>query len=469
MAEDLKNYMKKRKYRMTKVAKALIIQLIICSIGIICGFTWEIHNENAKWDSLYYPGVQIETLDLSGRTKDEGKRLLKSEYLDKLNDYSINIKGPNKVFVLEYHRLIESIDIDKAVDEAFNVGKNLDFRSKHFLLKQGVSDDFKLDIVLDEDYLKEFIADIEAEVKKEPINATIEKSPNGIINIINDVKGLKIQKEELEEYIKEIVSKKPFQASEIELPIEEIVAPITSDMLFTIDTKIASHSTSFTSSPIGRTRNVELAAKAIDNKIIAPNEIFSFNSIVGERTKEKGYMIASVLEDGNYKSGLGGGICQVSSTLYNVVLKSGITPIERRNHSLPAAYVDLGLDATVSWGTIDFKFENTLGYPIFIESYTKNKVLYINFYSCSDLTKREYIIRSDVYDKVPPKIQIIEDDNLQIGETEVVRKGSDGYWVKTVRNTYEDGELIDSEIISDDYYSPVNGIIKKGTRIGEEE
>ena len=461
--------MGKTKYRMTKVAKALIIQLIICSIGIICGFTWEIHNENAKWDSLYYPGVQIANLDLSGRTKDEGERLLKSEYLDRLNDYSINIKGSDKVFVLEYSDLIKSIDIDKALDKAFEAGKSLDFRSKFLLLKQGILDDFKIEITLNKDYLKEFIADIETEVKKEPINAAIEKSPDGIIHIINDVKGLKVQKDKLEEYIRDAVSKKPFQICDIELPVEEIIAPITSDMLSTIDTKIASHSTCFVSSPIGRSRNVELAAKAIDNKIIAPNEVFSFNDIVGERTKEKGYMVAPVLEDGDYKSGLGGGICQVSSTLYNVVLKSGINPIERKNHSLPAAYVDLGLDATVSWGTIDFKFKNTLDYPIFIESYTKNKVLYINFYSNSDLTKREYIIRSDVYDKIPPKVQIIEDDNLQISETEVVREGFDGYWVKTVRNTYEDGELIDSEIISDDYYLPVNGIIKKGTRIDEEE
>ena len=173
-------------------------------------------------------------------------------------------------------------------------------------------------------------------------------------------------------------------------------------------------------------------------------------------------MVAPVLQSVDYKSGVGGGICQVSSTLYNTVLKSGISPIERKNHNLPISYVELGLDATVYWNSIDFKFENTLDYPIYIESYTKNKELYVNFYSNSALKNKEYILKTDVYDIVPAKVQIIDDESLASDESIIVQKGSDGYWVMVIRNTYENGKLIDSEIISDDYYESVDRIIRKG-------
>ena len=111
------------KYRITKVAKALIIQLIICSIGIICGFTWEIYDENARWDKLFYPGIKIANIDLSGKTKNDGKKQLKSELINKLNDYKLDIKVANFVFVLDCSKLIKSFDIDTIIDEAFNTGK----------------------------------------------------------------------------------------------------------------------------------------------------------------------------------------------------------------------------------------------------------------------------------------------------------------------------------------------------------
>lgn len=450
------------KYRITKVAKALIIQLIICSIGIICGFTWEIYDENARWDKLFYPGIKIANIDLSGKTKNDGKKQLKSELIDKLNDYKLDIKVANFVFVLDCSKLIKSFDIDTIIDEAFNTGKNMDFRSKYNIIKQGIIDNFNLYIVYDEEYLQKFILDIQNKVNKEPVNAAIEISSEGTIRIIDEVKGLKLKNKELEFQIKDMINKRCFENTVIDASTEEIPAAISADMLSLIDTKIASTSTGFASSLAERANNINLAAKAINGIILKPNEIFSFNEIVGESTKENGYMVAPVLQSVDYKSGVGGGICQVSSTLYNTVLKSGISPIERKNHNLPISYVELGLDATVYWNSIDFKFENTLDYPIYIESYTKNKELYVNFYSNSALKNKEYILKTDVYDIVPAKVQIIDDESLASDESIIVQKGSDGYWVMVIRNTYENGELIDSEIISDDYYESVDRIIRKG-------
>lgn len=460
--------MGKVKYRITKFAKFLIIQLMICSIGITSGFNWGIYNESNKWSNLYYPGVRIANLDLSGKTKDEGKRLIISEYIDKLKDYKLSIRVLEKVYVLDYSKLIKGDNIDKVADEVFGVGKDLDFYNKHFLIEKGVSNNYELSFILDEDYLRDFISGIEKDINIEPINSKVELGKNGLISIIDDVSGQKLDSKKLLKYIYDSIKEKPSGSNTVEASVEQIPASITAEVLSPVDTIIASSKTSYASSPAERVNNIELASKSINGKLIMPGDVFSLNETLGERTLEKGYKIAPVIEEGDFKSGIGGGICQVSSTLYNAVLRSGLSIIERESHSLPVSYIGLGLDATVSWGSIDFKFKNTLDYPIFIESYTKNKALYINLYSNSNLAKKKYIVRNDVYNKIPAKTQIIEDKNVPIGKGIIINKGSDGYWVKVVRSTYENGKLIDCEIITDDYYEPVDKIIKKGTGIKEE-
>ena len=137
------------------------------------------------------------------------------------------------------------------------------------------------------------------------------------------------------------------------------------EVLSQINTCISSFSTSLGTSSITRISNIEVCAKAINGKILMPGEIFSFNEVVGKRTKERGYKEAPVIVNNKVESGLGGGICQVSSTLYNAVLIAGIHNIDRTHHSFPSEYVELGLDATVDWENIDFKFTNTLEYPIY--------------------------------------------------------------------------------------------------------
>jgi len=438
------------------------MQLLICSIGIICGFTWEAYSENARWEKLFYPGVRIASIDLSGMTKDEGKKQLKTELIGELNDYKLSIEIDGKSFLLDCSKLIKSFDIDAIVDEAFNTGKNGDFRDKYNIIKQGIINDISLYFEYDQDYLNGFISNIEDSINKDPVNAIMKIDSEGFVKITDEISGVKLNTKELDFRIKNTINNRCFENINITVPIEEVKAPITKDILSSINTTIASAETSFSSSRSEREKNIDIAAKAIDGTLLMPGEIFSFNEKVGEITKENGYESAPVLQSVDYKSGIGGGICQVSTTLYNTVLRSGLSAKERTNHSLPLSYIEMGLDATVYWDSIDFKFENTLDYPIYIESYIKDKKVHIDFHSNKELLKKEYVIKSDIYDTIPAKIQIIEDENLAAGEKVVVRKGSKGYWVMVTRNTYEDGELIDSEIISDDFYEPVDEIIRKG-------
>lgn len=148
--------------------------------------------------------------------------------------------------------------------------------------------------------------------------------------------------------------------------------------------RIGSYVTYYNPGNVNRTTNLRLASEAIHDKVLSPGEVFSFNETVGERTVERGYRPATVIVSGEYSEGVGGGICQISSTLYNSVDNAGLKVVARQRHSKAVDYVPVGRDAAVAWGVIDFKFENTLSKPILIKTHMDNGKLTIQIYSTPD-------------------------------------------------------------------------------------
>ncbi|MFT8314259.1 MAG: VanW family protein [Clostridium sp.] len=457
--------MLKRSYRVTIAAKILILEILLFSVGSVCGMGWKVYNDNKKWDSLLYQGVKVDGLHLNSRNIEEDKALIKSQYIDPLMKRNISIEANNKIYTLEDSKLIKKYNIESNFDKSFNLeGHPLTFYEKSKILNKGITQLYNVIFVYDENYIDERIDAIEKDIDKQPVNASVENIDNGKIKISQDIKGYKLQKDKLKEEIKKKINSKSISNIEINAPITVSTAVISADKLSAINSNISSFSTSFVSSSYARSHNIELSTKSINGKILMPGEIFSFNDCVGERTADRGFMEAPVIVGDKFDSGIGGGICQVSSTLYNAILRAGIKPIERTHHTIPSSYVELGLDATVNWNDIDFKFKNTLNYPIYIQAYTENKNLYINIYSDSSLLRRKYIISSNVYETVHPVMKTISDSNLPLGQTFIIQEGHDGYKVKITQDTYEEGVLVASEIISDELYSPIQSINKVGTK-----
>ncbi|WP_227936145.1 VanW family protein [Alkalihalobacillus deserti] len=158
--------------------------------------------------------------------------------------------------------------------------------------------------------------------------------------------------------------------TDLVLPINVTEPSVTEDDLLGIENKkIAEYKTYFNPSVTGRAQNVLLSAKAISGVIIGPGDSFSFNQTVGERTRERGYQEAKEIVDKEFIMGIGGGICQTSSTLFNAVDQAGLEMIERFTHSREIGYVPEGRDATVSWGGPDFRFKNSNSFPVLIRSH----------------------------------------------------------------------------------------------------
>ena len=175
---------------------------------------------------------------------------------------------------------------------------------------------------------------------------------------------------------------------EIILPIYETKSGYESQDIPVLDeVKIASYTTYFNSSEAGRSKNIELSAKALNNIIVGSGDIFSFNTMVGRRSEERGYQPAREIINGELVMGIGGGICQTSSTLFNALDQLPVTMVERHHHSLSVGYVPKGRDATVSYGALDFRFQNTSGVPFLIKSAYRNGALTVEAW-----TSREYDI-----------------------------------------------------------------------------
>lgn len=187
---------------------------------------------------------------------------------------------------------------------------------------------------------------------------------------------------------------------------------------------LGSFSTKYPTSNTDRTTNLRLAANKIDGTVVMPGEIFSYNKVVGKRTIAAGYKEAAIYQDGEVTNGLGGGICQISTTLYNAAIESGMLIEERRNHMFVPSYADAGKDATVVWGSTDFKFENRRNYPIKIEASVSGGIATVSIYGLK--TDEEY----DRYNLSIESRVIKNTSKTLVAESYRVYKDEDGRVVK---------------------------------------
>lgn len=218
--------------------------------------------------------------------------------------------------------------------------------------------------LVDDEMLDKLMARVASKVETSPINASLDASGR----IVREKSGTKLERTAFKRlFYGYMLEGEP---TRIEVPLRRIYPRVDSEILSAIKVRyIGQYVTYFNSRNANRSANIALAAKALNNQVVFPGERFSFNQSVGKRTKEKGYQRAPVIVRGELYEDIGGGICQVSSTLFNAVDRAGLTIVERYSHSRSVRYVPPGRDATVSWYGPDFVFENPYDQPILIRTF----------------------------------------------------------------------------------------------------
>ncbi len=237
----------------------------------------------------------------------------------------------------------------------------------------------------------------------------------------------------------------PIQTTLPNVTAEQIKADLFSDQL-------GYYSTKYNAGDVSRSHNVALASQKINEVVLAPGDVFSYNETVGPRTTERGFRVANVYVGNRVEPGVGGGICQVSSTLYNAVVLADLKIETRTNHSLPVTYVPLGRDATVSYGSIDFKFSNNTQAPIKIVASAGGGINKIAIYGTKENKNKTIEISSQCIATSAPRLVQKEDPNLPEGTVEVEQKGANGSTYNTYKITKENGKVVKSEFLAKSTY-----------------
>ena len=267
---------------------------------------------------------------------------------------------------------------------------------------------------------------IHSEIYREVKNAYFTTEPYAVFA---DVTGIDFNVDSLKEKISNDPNKEEYEQDLIYTKADVTVNDLGKEAFPDL---LASFSTNYVTSNTDRTTNLRLAAGKINGTVVMPGEIFSYNKTVGKRTVSAGYKEAAVYQDGGVTNGLGGGICQISTTLYNAVIKANMEIETRRNHMFVPSYIEAGKDATVVWGSTDFKFKNRRDYPIKIEASVSGGVARVNIYGLR--TNNEYDVSLETKTiKSTATSLVVESYRVSRQNGEVVRRD------KLYTDTYKKG------------------------------
>lgn len=339
------------------------------------------------YESVAFPNIFINNIDVSELTQEKIVEVIEKE-LGNFGQRKMTVVVGDQTFErsLEDFNVTFNQDIESFSKKIIEIGKDLEIMEQASQIQEPMLYEFEIGYNYDQDALENWVKSIEEACYVEKVEPIFEMVYYGSFQIEEGSDGQLISGEQLLEQLTEqlkTISKEP-----IYIEVTPLINPRETDieLLKTIDTKISTYSSTYPAG-IPRAKNVELAASKVNKTLLMPNDEFSYAEKVSPVDAAHGYVDATIFLNGKAVPGIGGGICQVSSTLYNTQLEAGIIATERRNHSLSVNYVPLGQDATMADNAIDLKFINTLDYPIYINVMAEYGTLTVEFWSNSEALK----------------------------------------------------------------------------------
>ncbi len=374
-----------------------------------------------------------------------------NDFKDELNDKTLTLITDEAEYILNYSDFDVSFDKESIIKKIDDGTKNIDIKLSYNKTK-----------------VIETLETINEQLKTEPINATYYRDTleDGTVGFIyND--GTEGRMVDIDTLIADIEEAAKQEYSSIDIPFTPVAQEYTTDILKDSSDLLGSYYTSYASSSYDRNQNLEISCEKINNSTIYPEEIFSTSGTLGPRTIENGFKVSKVIVNQQLVDGVGGGICQISSTLYNSVLESELEVVERLNHSLKVGYAPYARDATMAWELIDFKFKNSTEYPLLIESYmdTENKHVVVNIYGNEYRPENRTIEFFNQYQSTwaPNADKIIEDNTKTVDYSSYTVKPKNGVKYNLYKNIYIDGELSETVYINSSSYKAVQGEKVVGT------
>lgn len=448
--------------------KSLIIIIILILIFMIAiGSTaYKTYEEVVNIDSIY-PGITVGGKDVYGLNREQAIEKLNIDFYNETSNKNLIMRAKEYQVEVTPEDLGFRWNIDEAVEQAYAIGRRGNPLERYKKIKEveaGVN--IPVELLYDKSRIDDIVRNTGLVVNKDPEEGEFEFIDGRII--AHDGKpGYKVNEDfvrtELTNYAETLYSLK--EPKIVELLVDE-VKPEKSTAYERINGVIGQFSTSLKGSSENRIYNVRHSLEAVSGKMLNPGESLSFNEKTGPRSVRNGYRDASVIINGKYEDGTGGGVCQTSTTLYNALIRANVTIDERHNHSIPASYVPYGLDAAVNDSNMDLKFTNNYDFPIFIYGEVEGIVVTFTIYGDTNAVKNQYKFDSVVSQREEPEVIETLDPTMEINSKELLKQGYPGLHVISYRYEYDkDGKLIEKTILNKDYYKKINFEYKVGEKV----
>ncbi len=386
-----------------KVLRNLLIGVAAClAVAIIANMTFLGTVLAYIREGRMAYGLTIGSLPVGGKTREEAALEVRDAAQQALKGEALilSLSSEKRDFSFSAAEAGLSCDVEGTLEDAYQVGRTGGVFEALYCALQGR--EIPLHVKLEEPKLAAALSGVQKAIDRKPVDAYISFSPAGVEHHPGTT-GRHLDVEALSEEVKPklLALHLPCRTA---LEPAEIPAEVESEDIRAID-GLLSTCTTYYQAYTGRGDNIEIATEALNDCLVRPGEELSFNTRVGRRVASKGYSDAPVIINGKVEQDIGGGVCQVSSTLYNAVLLAGLSPTTRTAHFYPSAYVDAGLDATVADGQIDFAFRNTLPHSVLLRAGASEGALTVSIYGCRGDLPGEYDMETVIIGP-PPTVEV---------------------------------------------------------------
>ncbi len=436
-----------------------------CVVGFISFSEFQKMKDAVEIDRIY-KNVYLNDVPVGGMKKQEAIEALSESKIQSLKDNKVTIKGGNQEVSFTYADLNPQFDLSEAVEQAYHYAREGNIADRYAKINALETTPHKINVPIkfsyDDGLIVSKIQELAPFVNIEPVSASISMT-GGKIVITESQTGMELNVQGTLNKVKELIDKNETGTVEAEF--------ITSQPMFTAEQLkgkqqlLGTYKTTFAVDGAGRNDNIFNAASKINGWVLMPGEVFSTNKAFGAMTFENGYRLAPVIESGKLVQGMGGGVCQVSSTLYNAVLYAELEVVERQNHSLKVGYLDWGLDATLAGDYIDFKFKNNTEYPIVIESKITGNTLVASIYGDEiHNPSRRLVFQKALTETVHPGAEsIVKDPTLPEGTRVVETPARTGYKYNLYKIVYENDKEVEKTLANTSYYRATAATVRVGT------
>lgn len=450
-------------------------KILLGLLYLVLGFSFLGGSVKAKADTkeeIICNGVYIDDIDISGMTKEQAKEAI-DQYVEELKTKEVAIALDNEVVVKTVGDLGFETSEHTYIEDALNVGKtgNLIHRYKEIKDTEHGGLHYKLEFTLDESKIQE-ILETECSIYDVPyVNASMERV-NGAFVYTNEETGRKLLVEETkEEIMNSIFNEWNHENLMVNAIIVDDEPLYTREQVEQCNDLLGSFTTDYSSSNASRAANVVNGTRLINGSVLYPGDELSCYIELNPFTAANGYYEAGTFVNGLVEDTLGGGICQVTTTLYNAVLAAELEVTERAAHSMTVAYVELSKDAAIAGTYKDLKFKNNTDVPIYVEGYTRNGKVTFNIWGAETRASNRKVVYESVTLSTtnPPEDVVKEDPTQPTTYSKVTQSAHYGHTAELYKVVYIDGVEVSRTRVNRSTYNAAPRYITVGTMVIEEE